>query len=234
LNLDLLSRYGPRLLDGLVVTVELVAISVVAGALLAMPIAFARLSPNRLIGAFAFAYVYFFRGTPLLVQTFLVYYGAGQFRVALEDAGLWWFFRDAFYCALFTFTLNTAAYQAEIYRGAIRSLPRGQWEAAAALGLPRRLTLLRIVAPQAGIVALRPIGNEIILMIKASAIASVITVFDLMGQTRLAFSRTFDMQVYLYAAILYLALVELIRRLWDRLEARLTRHLKREALAAGG
>lgn len=231
MNLDLLSRYGPRLLEGLLVTIELVAISVLAGALLALPLAFARLSPNRLIGALAFTYVYFFRGTPLLAQTFLVYYGAGQFRGGLEDAGLWWFFREAFNCALLTFTLNTAAYQAEIYRGAIRSLPRGQWEAADAMGLPRPITLLRIVAPQAAIIALRPLGNEIILMIKASAIASVITVFDLMGQTRVAFSRTFDMQVYLYAAVLYLALVEILRRLWDRLEARLTRHLKREAVA---
>jgi polar amino acid transport system permease protein len=158
LHLDLLVRYGPRLLDGLAVTIELVVLSVLAGSLLAL----ARLSPSRIVGALAFAYSYFFRGTPLLAQTFLVYYGAGQFRLALEDAGLWWLFREAFYCALLTFTLNTAAYQAEIYRGAIRSLPRGQWEAAAPLGLPRRIALLRIVAPHAAIVALRPLGNELI------------------------------------------------------------------------
>ena len=231
MNLDLLARYGPRLLEGLVVTIELVAISVLAGALLALPLAFARLSASRLVRAAAFAYVYFFRGTPLIAQAFLVYYGAGQFREPLEAAALWWFFREPFYCALFTFTLNTAAYQAEIYRGAIRTVARGQWEAAAALGLPRRVAYLRIVAPQAAIVALRPLGNEVVLMVKGSAIASVITVFDLMGQTRLAFSRSFDLTIYLYAAVLYLALVETIRRLWDRLEARLTRHLRREAAA---
>lgn len=208
------------------------AISVFAGAALALPVAFARLAPSRFVRGLAFAYVYFFRGTPLLAQVFLVYYGAGQFRLPLEEAGLWWLFHKPFTCALLNFTLNTAAYQAEIYRGAIRSLPRGQWEAAAALGLPRRVTLLRIVAPQAAIVALRPLGNELILMITASAIASVITVIVLMGQTRLAFSRTFDLTIYLYAAMLYLALVELIRRLCDRLEARLTRLLRRE-LGAG-
>ncbi|HEX2256569.1 MAG TPA: ABC transporter permease subunit, partial [Afifellaceae bacterium] len=124
MSLDLLARYGPRLLEGLVVTIELVALSITAGALLALPIALARLSPSRAVRALAFGYVYVFRGTPIIAQVFLVYYGAGQFRLPLEDAGLWWLFREPFYCALLTFTLNTAAYQAEIYRGAIRSLPR--------------------------------------------------------------------------------------------------------------
>ena len=228
MNLELLQRHGPDLLEGLLVTLQLVGISVVLGILLAVPVTLARLSPNRIIGAFAFGYVYFFRGTPLLAQIFLVYYGAGQFRPALEAVGLWGFFRDAFNCAVLTFTLNTAAYQAEIYRGAIRSVPKEQWQAAYALGLSRYATVRKVVAPQAAMIALRPLGNEIILMIKGSAVASIITVFDLMGQTRLAFSRTFDMSVYLYAAILYLALVEVIRRLWNRLEARLTRHLARD------
>jgi polar amino acid transport system permease protein len=224
---DILGRYGPRLLEGLLVTLQLVAISVFFGALLALPVAAARLSRNKVLGGIAFAYVYFFRGTPLLAQVFLVYYGAGQFRGALEAFGLWAFFRDAFNCAVLTFTLNTAAYQAEIYRGAIRSVGRGQREAAQALGLHRGAILLKVVLPQAAIVALRPLGNEIILMIKGSAVASVITVYDLMGNTKLAFSRSYDMTIYLYAACLYLVLVEAVRRLWNRLEARLTRHLAR-------
>jgi polar amino acid transport system permease protein len=226
-NPALLDRYGLRLLSGLATTLQLVAISVVAGALLAVPIAFARLSRNWLIGGIAFAYVYFFRGTPLLAQIFLLYYGAGEFRDAFEAIGLWWMLRDAFYCALLTFTLNTAAYQAEIYRGAVAAIPSGQWEAAAALGLRRRATLVKVIAPQALITALRPLGNEIVFMIKGSAIASVITVLDLMGETRLAFSRSFDFQIYLWAAMLYLLIVEVLRRAWDALERRLTRHLKR-------
>ena len=224
---EFIGRYGPRMLAGLGTTLTIVGISIVLGALLAIPITAARMSKNRLIGAFAYGYVYFFRGTPLLAQVFLLYYGAGQFRPVLEDIGLWWFFREAIYCAIFTFTLNTAAYQAEIYRGAIQSVPRGQREGAWALGISDAVMFYKVILPQALIIALRPLGNEIILMLKGSAIASVITVFDLMGETRLAFSRSFDFQVYIWAALLYLAIVELLRRCWDLLEARLTRHLRR-------
>jgi polar amino acid transport system permease protein len=226
MNVELLARYGPRMLDGLLVTVELVVFSVAFGAVLAMPIAFARLSQNRFLRALSFGYVYFFRGTPILAQLFLVYYGSGQFRWVFEAIGLWWFFRDAFYCAILTFTLNTAAYQAEIFRGAIRSVPRDQTEGGLALGLHSGQILWRIVLPQALIVALRPLGNEVVLMIKASAVAAVVTVFDLMGATRLAYSRSFDISVYLWAGILYLILVETLRHIWDFLERRLTRHLR--------
>jgi len=226
---DLLQRYGMKLLDGLGVTIELVILSIVLGAVLSIPLTAARMSRNRLIGGFAFAYVYFFRGTPLIAQLFLIYYGAGQFSGTLKALGLWGFFRDAFNCALFAFAINTAAYQAEIYRGAIRSVPRGQWEAARTLGLHRTITLAKVILPQAAVVALRPFGNEIILMIKASAVASIVTVFDLMGQTKLAFSRSYDLTIYLYTAVLYLLLVEALRRVINVADARLTRHLQRES-----
>jgi len=221
---DILVRYGPRMLEGFLVTLELVAISVSLGALLAALVTRARLSTQAWLRGLSFAYVYFFRGTPILAQTYLVYYGSGQFREALAAAGLWWFFRDAFLCCLLTFTLNTAAYQAEIYRGAVRAIPPGQWDAAHALGLRPHQTFLKVILPQAFILAFRPIGNEIILMIKSSAIAAVVTVFDLMGATRLAFSRSFDISVYFWAAILYLMLVETLRRVWDMLEKRFNRH----------
>jgi polar amino acid transport system permease protein len=225
LNLDLLARYGPRMLEGLLVTIELVAISVTIGALLALPVAFARMSRHRWLRAVSFAYVYFFRGTPLLAQTYLVYYGSGQFRPFFNSIGMWWFFREAFFCCLLTFTLNTAAYQAEILRGAIRAIAHGQREAAMSLGLKPHQTFIKVILPQALIIALRPLGNEIILMIKGSAVAAIVTVFDLMGATRLAFARSFDISVYLWAAVLYLILVESLRRLWNRLEQRMTRHM---------
>lgn len=221
------SRYGPSFLSGLGVTLALVSSSILLGAVLSLPVALGRMSKGRLWSWFAYAYVYFFRGTPLITQLFLVYYGLGSFRPQLETIGLWWFFRDAWNCALFTFTLNTAAYQAEILRGAIESVPRGQREGAAALGLPQRVAFFKVILPQAMIVALRPYGNEIVLMIKGSAIVAIITVFDLMGETRRAFSRTFDYQMYVWAAVLYLLMVELLRNVWGWLEARLTRHLKR-------
>ncbi|MCJ8142090.1 ABC transporter permease [Ancylobacter sp. A5.8] len=225
LNADLMSRYGERFLGGIWVTLELVGISVFFGLLLALPLAIARVEGGRWTSRAAFAYSYFFRGTPLLAQTFLVYYGAGQFREQLTDIGLWWFFRDAFNCAVLTFTLNTAAYQSEILRGGIQSLPVGQSEGAKALGLNSVQTYIKVILPQAFAVGLRPLGNELVLMVKASSIASVITVYDLMGVTRLAFSRSYDMEVYLWAAVLYLVMVETIRRVWDVLERRLNRHL---------
>ncbi len=222
---DLFAKYAPLMLEGLLVTAELVILSLLIGGLLAFPIALARAKGGRVLRAISYCYVYFFRGTPLLAQIFLAYYGAGQFRDAIEAVGLWWFFREAFYVAVLVFTLNTSAYQAEILRGAIQSVPRGQVEAAQSLGLHPMTIFRKIVLPQAYIIALRPLGNEIILMIKGSAIASIITVFDLMGTTRLAFARSFDFQVYLWAAVLYLMMAETLRRLWDRLEKFLTRHL---------
>ncbi|MEM8685725.1 MAG: ABC transporter permease [Pseudomonadota bacterium] len=224
---EFVDRYLPRMVGGLWITVQLCTSAIVMGAIIAFPMALARTHANPVIRGAAYGYVYFFRGTPLIAQAFLVYYGAGQFRPVLQDWGLWWFFRDAYNCALFTFTLNTAAYQAEILRGAIANVHKGQWEGAHALGLGKLVTYVRVILPQAFITALRPFGNEIIFMIKGSAVASIITVFDLMGETKLAYSRSYDFQVYLWAAIMYLAMVEILRRCWDKLEARLTRHLKR-------
>jgi len=226
-DIDKVKTYGPKFLSGLATTLTLVGISIVLGAIVSIPLAFGRMSSNKIISSLAYGYVYFFRGTPLLAQLFLIYYGFGTFRTELEAIGLWVFFRDAWNCALFAFTLNTAAYQAEILRGAIESVPRGQHEGAAALGLTPFQTFHQIVLPQAMIVALRPYGNEIILMIKGSAIVAIVTVFDLMGETRRAYSRTFDFQTYIWAAVFYLLIVETLRNIWEKLEQRLTRHLKR-------
>lgn len=221
------NRYGWKFVSGVWVTIQLVAFSITIGAALSIPVAIGRMVKNRVIGAFAYAYVYFFRGTPLLAQTFLIYYGAGSFHDELESIGLWWFFSDAWNCAVFAFSLNTAAYQAEILRGAIESVPNGQIEGAEALGLRKWIIFRKIIMPQAMIVALRPYGNEIVLTLKASAITSVITVYDLMGETKRAFSRTYDFQTYLWAAVMYLVMVETLQTIWNKLERRLTRHLRR-------
>jgi polar amino acid transport system permease protein len=218
---DLVVRYGPRLLDGVVVTLQLVVISLALGGLMSVPLALARLSRNPLLRLPAFAYIFFFRGTPLLAQIYLIYYGSGQFRAAFDEAGLWWFFRDAWYCALLAFTLNTGAYTAEIVRGGIQSVPLGDIEAARACGMSGVTLYRRIILPTAYRIALPAYGNEIILMVKASAIASIITIFDLMGETKLAFSRSFRLEVYLMAAVLYLAITLSFEWAWRRLERRL-------------
>lgn len=222
---DLLARYGDDLIDGFVVTVQLVFFSVAIGAFIGAAICGARMSKSRILQAFAWFYIALFRGTPLLAQLFLIYYGAGQFSGFWRDLGLWTILRDPFNCALIAFTLNTAAYQAEVFRGGVQAVPGGQWEGGAALGLSKRVTFLRIILPQAALYALRPFGNEIILMVKGSAVASVVTVYDLMGETRLAFADTFRFDIYFYAAVLYLVLVETLRRVWNVLERTLTRHL---------
>ncbi len=126
-NPELFQRWAPAYLSGLVTTLLLTVISIVFGAILSVPVAWARMSRNRIAQALSYGYVYFFRGTPLLAQTFLIYYGIGTFREELEIVGLWGFFREAWYCAILAFTLNTSAYQAEILRGAIQSVPKGQW-----------------------------------------------------------------------------------------------------------
>ncbi|HEX8049263.1 ABC transporter permease [Rhizobium sp. ICMP 5592] len=220
-------KFGPRFLHGLWITVTLVGYSFILGAILSIPLALARMSKNKILGSLTYGYVYLFRGTPLLAQIFIVYYGFPQARGFLDYIGLWWFFRDPFNCGLFAITLNTAAYQAEIVRGAIQSVHRGQSEAAASLGLHKLVTFYKVIMPQALIVALRPYGNEIILLIKSSATVSIITVYDLMGETRYAFSQTYDYQAYLWAAIFYLSIVEVMRNGWARMEGYLTRHLKR-------
>ena len=225
MSIELFERYGLRMLEGLLVTVELVVIAITLGALLALPIALARMLRSRLLRGVSFCYVHFFRGTPMLAQLFLVYYGSGQFRPFFESIGLWWLFRDAFFCAVFTFTLNTAAYQAEILRGSLRSVPAGQREAALALGLRGPVVLFKVLLPQALLIALRPLGNEVILMVKGSAVASIVTVYDIMGVADLAFARSFDLSVYVWAAVLYLVLVETLSRLLRQIERRLSTHL---------
>jgi polar amino acid transport system permease protein len=225
-NFELLANYGGRLVSGLLITLKVVGISCSLGFLLAYPLCLMRMSDNRLLSFPVLCYVTFFRGTPLLCQLYLVYYGAGQIRPELTSVGLWVFFREAYFCCIFAFTLNTAAYQSEIMRGALASVPKGQIEAARALGLSKYAIARHVIWPQAMLVAIRPLGNELISIIKASALAAIVTLLDLMGQTRFVFARTFDFSVYLYCAIIYLSITETIRRVLLVLENALSLHLR--------
>jgi len=201
------ARYVPELAAGLPLTLLLVAQSLVLGFALAVLVALMRLSSNRLLSGFAYGFVYVFRSTPLLVQIFLVYYGSGQFRPFLEDIGLWVFFRDAWFCAVVALTLNTGAYTSEIIRGGIQSVPYGQLEAGRAVGMTRLALFRRITFPIAIRQALPAYGNEIILMVKASSLASTITILEITGIAKKIIASTFQpVEVFIIAGAFYLAI----------------------------
>jgi polar amino acid transport system permease protein len=224
-NFELLFRYGPRLFSGVLTTLELVFTSFFLGLVFAVGLCAASLSRNGFLLKIAQVFIYFFRGTPLLAQLFLIYYGSSQIHGFLESIHLWGFFQNALFCVILAFTLNTAAYQAEILRGSVLTIPTTQFEAASALGLSPLVTLFFVTIPQALMTSLRPLGNEFILLVKGSAIASLVTVYDIMGTITLAFNRSYDFRVYIWAAIIYLVIVEAVRRIVLMAEKRVTRHL---------
>lgn len=204
MNWDVIIKWLPRLLEGAVVTLELLAIAVVAGLILALPMGIARASSNLFVRAVPYAYIFFFRGTPLLVQLFLMYYGLGQFE-AVRESVLWPFLREAYWCAALTMTLHTAAYIAEIIRGAIQAVPAGEVEAARSLGMSRAQAMLHVILPRAARIGLPAYSNEVILMLKASALASTITVLDLTGMARTVIARTYmPVEIFFAAGMIYL------------------------------
>jgi len=209
---DLLG-YLPKLLQGFLITLELTIVSLLLGGVLAVCIVALRSMRIILLSGLLTCYSAFIRGTPLLAQLFLIYYGSAQLQPWLKEAGFWFLFSNPIACAIFAFALNTAAYQAEIFRGAINSIPRGQLEAARAMAMPRFLILRRIVIPLAARQALRPYSNEVIMMLKGSAVASVVAVYDMLGSARSIFAMTYDYSVYIAVGACYVAIVEILRRL---------------------
>ncbi|MDJ0876300.1 MAG: ABC transporter permease [Desulfobacterales bacterium] len=213
-------------LEGLKTTAWLVSLSLLLGLLLAIPLAVLRTSKSYAVQAPIRAYIYFFRGTPLLVQMFIVYYGFGQFEV-IKTSFVWPLFREAWFCALFTFTLNTGAYTTEILRGAIEATPHGEIEAAKAAGMSRLLMLRRIVLPSAFRRALPQYSNEIIFMLHGSSLASVITLVDITGAARIINSRFYSpYEAFLTAAVFYMTLTFMIVFLVKQLEKRWFAHLQ--------
>ena len=201
---ELLVKWTPKMLDGVALTLELVAIAVVAGLIVALPLGIARASRHWYVRALPSAYIFFFRGTPLLLQLFIVYYGLAQFPEVRKSA-LWPFLRDPYWCALATMTLHTAAYIAEIMRGAIHAVPVGEVEAARALGMSRRQALWHIILPRAARIGLPAYTNEVILMLKASAVVYTVTLYDIMGMAKTISARTYEqMFFFVYAGVLYL------------------------------
>jgi len=182
-NFDAIVENLPKYVDGLGVTLKLLALSLSCGLLLAVPLAVVRTISRGIASRLVWVYTYVFRGTPMLVQLFLCYYGLAQFD-AVRDSVAWPWLSSATFCAWLTFTLNTAAYTTEIIAGSIRALPAGEIEAAKALGMGRGLMLRRVVLPAALRRALPAYGNEAIFMLHGTSLASVVTLLDLTGAAR--------------------------------------------------
>ena len=221
---EMLGTYGDRFLAGFWTTIELSVLASIIGFLLAVPLALGRVSRNPLIAWPVYGYSFFFRGTPLLIQFFLIYYGLGQFEWIRESAA-WVVLREAWWCGLIGLTLNTAAYTSEIVRGGILAVPHGEVEAAKAAGMTTATMYRRIILPKAFRIAWPAYGNEIVFLLKGSALLSTITVLDLMNQSRVVFSRTYDLNAYIVAGIMYFVLIYAFDTGWRFAERRLNRYL---------
>ena len=216
----------PLYFQGLWVTIQLVTMALAIGLCLSVPIALLASSKNIVVKALPQAFIYFFRGTPLLVQMFLIYYGFGQFE-AIRESFLWPVFREAYWCALIAFSLNTAGYTAEILRGAIAQTAFGEIEAAKACGMSNATIYRRIILPSAFRRALPAYGNEVIFMLHGSALAGVITIVDLFGAARIVNSRYFvPFESFITAGLFYLVLTFTLVWLFKRLEHRWHAYLR--------
>jgi L-cystine transport system permease protein len=217
-GLQLAIQSAPFLLKGAVYTIELSLGGMAFGLVLGLAIALMRLSAFPVLSGLARAYVSFIRGTPLLVQLFLIYYGLAQFGIRL----------DPIPSALIGFSLNMGGYTSEILRGAIGSIDRGQWEAAFCIGMSYSQAMRRVILPQAARVALPPLGNSFISLVKDTSLAATIQVPELFRQAQLITARTFQVfTMYLSAAFLYWIMSSALAWLQGRLEARAGRHVQR-------
>jgi len=226
MDFSVVIEYFPRLMQGALTTLELVLISGIIGSVLALPIGLARHSHRLWLRAIPYCYIFFFRGTPLLVQIFLVYYGLAQFD-EVKNSALWPYLREPYWCAIIAFSLNTAAYTAEILRGALAAVPKGEIEAAKTIGMRQVQLYRRIMLPRAFGMIMPAYGNEVILMLKGSALASTITLLDLTGMARTIIARTYTpIEIFLAAGGIYLVISMVIIMLFRQLERRQNRHLQ--------
>ena len=226
MNFELMIETFPKLLSGLNLTIQLVTISLFLGFCLAVGLALLRLSNNTFLSFFAKTYVFYFRGTPLLVQIFLIYYGIAQFEI-IRETFVWSFFKEAYWCGILALTLNTCAYSSEIIRGGIQSVAFGQIESAKSVGMSRFLLYRRIILPIAFRQALPAYGNEIILMVKATSLVSTITLMEVTGIARLIIAKTFSpVEIFIVAGLIYLTINFIITRLVNFCEIKLTPYLR--------
>jgi L-cystine transport system permease protein len=212
----ILASAGPLLWGALVGTIPLTLISFAVGLVIALGIALLRMSPNAVLSWIGRAYVSVIRGTPLLVQLFLIFYGLPSMGVVL----------DPWPSAVIAFSLNVGGYAAEIIRAAILSVPKGQWEAGYTIGMSSATALRRIILPQAARVSVPPLSNTFISLVKDTSLASVILVTEMFKQAQKIAAVTLEfMTLYLEAALIYWAICTVLAAVQDRLERRLDRYV---------
>lgn len=202
---DLIDMSLPFLLKGARITLLIGIVGIVAGFPLGVALALLRIGARRVLARLSDAYSAFFRGTPMLVQIFIIYYGFGQLQFIQDTPVLWWLFGDSLHCAMLTVLLNTIAYTSEIFRGAFLAVPKGSLEAALACGMSPATLLRRVSFPLAVRYALPAYGNEVAIVIKESSLASTITVLEITGQAKRLMSETFAIiEIFAVASALYL------------------------------
>lgn len=226
MNFAAIAESLPTYWEGLLTTLELLALALVFGLLFALPLGVMRASSRQWLSAPVWFYTWVFRGTPLLVQLFIIYYGLAQFD-AVRESFAWPWLSNAWFCAVLAFALNTCAYTTEMLAGAIRATPHGEVEAARAFGMSWPALMRRIVLPSALRRCLPAYSNEVIMMLHATSIASVVTLLDLTGAAREMNSRFYlPFEAFITAALFYLALTFVLVALFRAAEARWLAHLR--------
>ena len=218
MDLELILNSLPKLLPAALVTLKLLISSLIIGLIIGLGFAILRLNKNVFLNKFAYGYSYLFRGTPLLVQIFIIYYGLAQIEY-LRSTFLWTIIKEPYWCAIIAFSLNTGAYTSEILRSAFQTIKIGVIEAGKSLGISNKIIFYKIQIPIAIRQSLPAYGNEIILMLKGTSLASTVTLMDLTGVAKYIISTTFKpIEVFIVAGSIYLFMTFCIHNLIKFLE----------------
>ena len=218
MDLELMISSFPKLLGATIITLKLLSVSLIIGLIIGLIFAILRLNKNIFINRFAYLYSYVFRGTPLLVQIFIIYFGLGQIEY-LRSTFLWIILKEPYWCAIIDFALNTGAYTSEIFRSAFQTIKSGLIEAGKSLGISNKIIFYKIQIPIAIRQSLPAYGNEMILMMKGTSLASTVTLMDLTGVAKYIISTTFKpVEVFIVAGGIYLFMTFIIHNLIKFLE----------------
>ena len=218
MDLELITNSFPKLLAATSTTLKLLSLSLLIGLFIGLIFAILRIQNNLFLGKIAYGYSYIFRGTPLLVQIFIIYYGFGQVDF-IRESFLWAILKEPYWCAVIAFALNTGAYTSEILRSAFQTIKPGFIEAGKSLGISSKVIFYKIQIPIAIIQSLPAYGNEVILMLKGTSLASTVTLMDLTGVAKYIISTTFKpIEVFIVAGGIYLFMTFIFHNLIKFLE----------------